>query len=177
MKLSKKFKIGLGIFIVFATFLGYQQDKKEKASNVKTEEEIVLENYKTRILEKEKVAKEQAKKAKDELINKVPRLHPWDGVAVAIKNYLKKTANDPASVEYVTVYKIYELSNGMFAQRIAFRAKNGFGALVLNDYIFLIKGNRDYSEVLAAEDSDSALESLGKNNVKIVKSYDLDDLR
>jgi hypothetical protein len=59
-----------------------------------------------------------------------------------LDDYLQKTLNDPSSLEYITMDKT-GYTEGVFSIEGSFRAKNGFGALVVNNVTCNIdlKGN------------------------------------
>ncbi len=49
-----------------------------------------------------------------------------------LDDYLQKSLNDPSSLEYITMDKT-GYTDGVFSIEGSFRAKNGFGALVINN--------------------------------------------
>lgn len=49
-----------------------------------------------------------------------------------LDDYLQKTLNDPSSLEYITMDKT-GYTDGVFSIEGSFRAKNGFGVLVINN--------------------------------------------
>ena len=76
-----------------------------------------------------------------------PEVSAWDGVAYCIKDYLKANLNDPKSLKIKDAYTVVPATDD-FIQRVTYRAKNGFGALVLEDNVFFMKRvygkNNDY---------------------------------
>lgn len=63
---------------------------------------------------------------------------PWDGSVVQVENYLRQTLNDPDSYQSVNWGKVMKRDDGGFFVRHSFRAKNAFGALILQDYVFVL---------------------------------------
>jgi hypothetical protein len=53
-----------------------------------------------------------------------------DGSVSQVKDWLKANANDPSSLQYVD-WKLSKMGNGNFDVVVQYRAKNGFGALML----------------------------------------------
>lgn len=62
-----------------------------------------------------------------------------DGECPIIDKFLKSVANDYNSVEVVDCTSVYEWRDNAWAQRVRFRAKNGFGAKVINDWVFIMR--------------------------------------
>ena len=58
-----------------------------------------------------------------------------DGSVYQVRDWMNNHANDAASIQYVKWYQVIENSSG-FGVHCTFRAKNGFGAYILNDYDF-----------------------------------------
>ena len=71
------------------------------------------------------------------LISK-PTSSSWDGVAYCIKDYLKNNLHDPKSLKIQNAYTITPAGED-YIQRVKYRAKNAFGALVLEDNMFFMK--------------------------------------
>lgn len=75
-------------------------------------------------------------------------LQGWNATQ-AVEKYLKSNLKDPKSLEYITVYKVQELTNNQtksykekeFMQGIKYRAKNSFGGYVIEEKIFIIKND------------------------------------
>ncbi|MDP2322535.1 MAG: hypothetical protein Q8N51_00705 [Gammaproteobacteria bacterium] len=59
----------------------------------------------------------------------------------AVESYLRRTANDPGSVEIQRCAKPFSGRTG-WATLCDFRAKNGFGALVLQRWLFVIRNGQ-----------------------------------
>lgn len=78
-----------------------------------------------------------------------PKTDVWNGVAHAVKEYMAKHANDPKSVEYIDSSVIIEFTNGMYSQLVEYRAKNGFGGLVVTKTIFFMEGDGYEAKVVA----------------------------
>jgi len=74
-----------------------------------------------------------------------PENSSWDASVDCVKEYLQETLDDPSSVEYVGWSAVYiENINGMksWAVRVKYRAKNSFGAYILQDQVALIRDNK-----------------------------------
>ncbi|MGL5621702.1 hypothetical protein, partial [Cetobacterium sp.] len=149
--------------------------KKEQAKIIKLEQEeakIKLEEERKReeeLAKAELLKQEEAKKIEKE---RIPAMSAWNGVAYAISDYLKKNANDPKSIEYIDVYKMQELDNGLFAQQVKFRAKNGFGGMIIEEYIFVILGSSNSSRVVSVGSREEFNQMLKKEGIKAIKYHD-----
>jgi hypothetical protein len=95
-------------------------------------------------LEAERVQQEaQAKitaaaQAQDRRIGKEPVASAWDGHYYEVERYLEKHLNDPDSLDWEGCTKAAPTQKG-WVTRCEYRAKNGFGALIKQNTIFLIK--------------------------------------
>ncbi len=76
----------------------------------------------------------------------------WDGSVSQVKEYLRKNLNDAKSVEYVEWSPVFKFEDGSgFAVRCKYRAKNSFGAYVLEEKLFKLDsagrviGHTDYT--------------------------------
>jgi hypothetical protein len=65
---------------------------------------------------------------------------------IPLDDYLQKTLNDPSSLEYITMDKT-GYTEGVFSIEGSFRAKNGLGALVVNNVTCNIDINGNISNV------------------------------
>jgi hypothetical protein len=63
-----------------------------------------------------------------------PQYSSYDGSFEEVKKYLRSVLNDPGSVDYDFWSKVVMAESG-WDIRVRYRAKNGFGALVLKDQI------------------------------------------
>jgi hypothetical protein len=61
----------------------------------------------------------------------------WNGLAVPAKRWLDSNLHDPGSIEIIEVSPVVASSDG-YSQRVKMRAKNSFGAVVLNEMVFLM---------------------------------------
>lgn len=66
-----------------------------------------------------------------------------DGTVWPVRNYLIRNLRDPGSYESVEWSKVVRKSDGSFAVRHRYRAKNGFGALNLEDRTFQLNTQCD----------------------------------
>ena len=68
---------------------------------------------------------------------------------ITIDNYLRQHANDPSSVEIVSLTPTKPNPNGSRHVSCIFRGKNAFGALVVNDWVFVVDADNN---ILSAQD-------------------------
>jgi hypothetical protein len=66
-----------------------------------------------------------------------PESSSWDGVAYCVKSYLKSNLHDPKSLKIQNAYTITRAGED-YIQRVKYRAKNAFGALILEDKVFFM---------------------------------------
>ncbi|MBS1793372.1 MAG: zinc ribbon domain-containing protein [Acidobacteria bacterium] len=74
-----------------------------------------------------------------------PENSAYDGSVQPAENYLKQTLNDYSSSEYLgwtVVKKVYIGKEPYWGTSVKIRAKNGFGAYVINQIVFLIRNNQ-----------------------------------
>lgn len=79
------------------------------------------------------------------VLGKKPKNSSWDGSVREVDQYLKQVLNDYDSAEYIEwspVTKVYVKKEPFWAVRLKLRAKNGFGAYILRDTYFLIRGGQ-----------------------------------
>lgn len=62
---------------------------------------------------------------------------PWDGSVYQVKGWLKDNSNDPKSLEYIEWSPVIKTDTG-FLVRCKYRGRNGFGALILAEQLFLM---------------------------------------
>jgi hypothetical protein len=63
----------------------------------------------------------------------------WDGSVRQVKDYLKdQVLKDPDSYQSIEWSTVVKTSDGSFAVRHKFRAKNSFGGYVIENYIFTL---------------------------------------
>lgn len=101
-----------------------------------------------------------------------PAASAWNGVCVSIKDYMKNNANDPGSIEYVECSNILKFNTGIYGQRVKYRGKNSFGGMVLNEHIFVIKGEGYKAKVTGVLTMDDFKLAASTGKVKIVAQYD-----
>lgn len=125
------------------------------------------------VTRKEKGANEYDKmKARAEDTSRRPIMSAWDGVAVSIRDYMDKKAANPKSIEYLNVYKLEELSNGFFAQRIEFKIEDRDGGMSINDLIFIMSGDGKESYVTKIVTKEEYQEIRKKEKISTIKFYD-----
>jgi hypothetical protein len=61
----------------------------------------------------------------------------WDGSVSQVKDWLKAHANDPSSLEFEK-WNLSKYDNGNYDVFVTYRAKNGFGALMLYQGRFVL---------------------------------------
>lgn len=74
-----------------------------------------------------------------------PTNSPYDGNVTPAQNYLKQALNDYDSSEYLgwtKVQKTYVGKEPFWTTTVRLRAKNAFGAFVVNEYTFYIRNNQ-----------------------------------
>lgn len=101
-----------------------------------------------------------------------PKVNTWNGVCYAVIDYIEKNANDPESIKFVECSYISKFSNGNYGQRVKYRGKNAFGALVLNENYFIMSGNGEYSKVEGMFDMETMNLVFSTGKVKIIATYD-----
>jgi hypothetical protein len=101
-----------------------------------------------------------------------PKASSWDGVAIVISEFLKENAHDPKSIKIAECSYIFEMSDGFYYQRVKYRGKNAFGATVLNEHYFQLKGQGDRATVTSFYTKDEFLRLERQKNFKIVRQYD-----
>lgn len=67
-------------------------------------------------------------------VNQAKRIKEFENSAFEyhIKSYLEKNVNDPTDLEILNKWVLGENSDGTFAVKVTFRAKNAFGALMIH---------------------------------------------
>lgn len=101
-----------------------------------------------------------------------PKADPWNGVCYAIKDFIKKNANDPSSIKYEECSYISKFSNGNYGQRVKYRGKNAFGALVLNENYFIMSGVGYDAKVAGVFDMNTMNEAFKTGKINVVARYD-----
>lgn len=62
----------------------------------------------------------------------------WDGSVYQVKNYLKKNLKDPDSYEGIEWSNVIKNSDETYTVRHKFRARNSFGGMVIEDWVFIL---------------------------------------
>ena len=62
----------------------------------------------------------------------------WDGSVYQVKNYLKRSLKDPDSYEGIEWSNVIENSNGTYTVRHKYRARNSFGGMVFENWMFVL---------------------------------------
>jgi hypothetical protein len=85
---------------------------------------------------------------KPEPVKEVVYNSSWDGSVRQVKDWMNANFNDPKSTEFVEWSKVFKSPQGIYYVRCKYRAKNGFGALVLEEKLFYFdeKGNYIFQE-------------------------------
>lgn len=91
--------------------------------------------------EKIKISEEVSKKMAERA--NLPKIEnsAWDGSVYQVKNYLKKNLKDPDSYEGIEWSKVQENSNGTYTVRHKYRARNSFGGMVIENWVFELDEN------------------------------------
>lgn len=101
-----------------------------------------------------------------------PKADPWNGVCYAVKDYLKENANDPGSIKYVECSYISKFTNGNYGQRVKYRGKNAFGALVLNESYFIMSGVGYEAKVEGVFGMDVMNAAFKTGKIEVIARYD-----
>lgn len=80
-----------------------------------------------------------------------PRRNPRDFARSACAEFLERTLNDPSSAEWVEISQWPSVKTGVQDYRVQMRvrAKNGFGALMLADYLCVVRDLSDKWELIS----------------------------
>jgi len=62
----------------------------------------------------------------------------WDASVYQVTDYLKDNLLDPESVEYIEWSPVVENDDGTYLVRVKYRAKNSFGAYIIENQIFVL---------------------------------------
>lgn len=86
--------------------------------------------------------KEDVRKNAEEKANR-PKIQnsAWDGSVYQVKNYLKKNLKDPDSYEGIEWSNVVDNGNGTYTVRHKYRARNSFGGMVIENWIFELDEN------------------------------------
>ena len=71
----------------------------------------------------------------------------WDGSVRQVEDFLRARLNDPYSVKYEKWSKVIKGKNG-YMVRVRYRAKNKFGAYVLQDQVFSLDKHGNVTNVI-----------------------------
>jgi hypothetical protein len=102
---------------------------------------------KENIEERIKISEETASKKQQRKTPRKVENSPWDGSVYQVKNYLKKTLKDPDSYEGIEWSEVIKNNNGTYTVRHKFRARNSFGGMVVENYVFVLN---ETGEVISA---------------------------
>lgn len=84
--------------------------------------------------------KEAAKEAVEiEARGPKPVPDAWDGVCPQVRKHMERTLMDAGSLEIVESSPVVPYGDDAWAQRVRYRAKNGFGALIIAENVFVIR--------------------------------------
>lgn len=75
----------------------------------------------------------------------------WDASVKQVKEYLKKNAKDASSIEYLEWSSVRREPDGNFAVRVKYRAKNSFGAFVVENVLVRLDKNGNVLSVVQIE--------------------------
>ncbi len=124
-KLSESIIIGVvfsivGVVIVYGIsyFISYRIDEGKKEDKAKAE----------------RIAKYRANK-ETSVTNS-----GWDGSVSQVKSWLKSNVKDPSSLDFIEWSEVERISSG-YRVRVKYRAKNSFGALVIENKIFYMNSD------------------------------------
>jgi hypothetical protein len=86
-------------------------------------------------------AKESARKVVESRIGPMPHRSGWDGTYREVEDYLARVAHDPDSVKIEPCTQVRETPEG-WALACRWRARNAFGAMRVQDTMFMIRHGR-----------------------------------
>lgn len=74
---------------------------------------------------------------------KLPKIEnsAWDGSVYQVKKYLKNNLKDPDSYESIEWSKVLKNNDGTYSVRHKYRARNSFGGMVIENWIFTLDEN------------------------------------
>lgn len=105
------------------------------------------EHYSEKIKEQAEKERQERQRLKEEQekriakFGKKPIASGWDGSYLAVKQYLKRVANDPDSIEIDGCTKVYLVEEGWLVG-CEYRGRNGFGGMVRQSNWFTIVHDR-----------------------------------
>lgn len=119
----------------------YKQLVEMYPENERYKEKLALYTQKVKVKEeKERAAREQKKKEREQRIAKFgepPKASGWDGSYLPVKQYLRRVANDPDSIEIDECTEVYHTKNGWLVG-CNYRGRNAFGGMVRQSHWFTI---------------------------------------
>ena len=68
-----------------------------------------------------------------------PESSGWDGGVNQVKRFIKDTAKEPSSIEFIEWSPVEDLSNGEYRVRAKYRGENGFGGFTVENKIFYLR--------------------------------------
>jgi hypothetical protein len=102
-----------------------------------------LEKEKARAVAAEKARKEAELKAwirsEETKRGKYPIASAWDGITPEVNSYLKRNLRDYDSMQLIACYEVITFGDDAWAQRVNYRAKNGFGGTNNITQLFVIR--------------------------------------
>lgn len=69
----------------------------------------------------------------------MPKPSEWDGITPEANAWMKQNLRDYETMELVECSVVVGYGEDKWAQRVKFRAKNGFGGTNLESYLFIIR--------------------------------------
>lgn len=97
--------------------------------------------------ERAKAQKRADDAAKQKIIDERVKNNSWDGAVPAVVDYLKATLNDFNSAEWVEWSETKKNDKG-YVVRLKYRAKNGFGGLILKNQLFFLDKEGNVTNVV-----------------------------
>lgn len=90
----------------------------------------------TKELIEAQVQSEEERDQKERSHKPVVQNSKWDSSVYQVKEYLKKNLKDPDSYESIDWYSVIENVDGTYSVRHTFRARNSFGGMNIEDWMF-----------------------------------------
>jgi type II secretory pathway pseudopilin PulG len=135
----------LALFIIFTSLVSMSNARKEEAARQQAEAEIQRQkeieyNSPYEVAKREREA-ENARREAIEIAARGAKPIPseWDGITPEVNSYLQRNLKDYDSMKIVECSPVVTWGTDAWAQRVKYRARNSFGAYVLDNKVFVIK--------------------------------------
>jgi len=145
---NNEYKAGIKKYKSIKTKALVRNVKKVKSSNLDKNLEIYTTllklnpnnkkfKDKVKLYKQKKEEKDNKEKIRMAIMGEKPVKSAWDGTYYAVKNYLKRVANDPDSIDVEECTKVYTSDDGWLVG-CNYRGKNAFGGMIRKSNWFTI---------------------------------------